>query len=477
MKKIKEKYIKIIFVLIMFTVCLTWSIFQPFNQGPDEHMKMDICKYLLEHNSLPHGGDEEIRNNVWGISYGFTPILSYMISALFMRIAMIFTTNETVLLTAGRLASILSYTGTVIMIMKIAEKIFNKKDIFKWLFIVLVSCLPQFVFLGTYLNNDSLAIFSASIILYSWIIGLQSNWNIKSCILLGVGVGICALSYYNCYGFILTSIILYIASFFIKKKGKIEEELTQDINITEKQVTNKEEKKVVKTEGPVKFDFKNFFKKAIIISIIALLIAGWWFIRNAIIYNGDFIGMKTSDEYAEKYAMEEYKPSQRETPYKQGFSLLYMLTGMNWITQTAFSFIGVFGNMSQQMPYIVYLAYLILFIIGFIGVIYYLIRNIKNKQYKENKNKLLLQIILVLNIIIPICLSLYYSYCSDFQPQGRYIMPMLIPFMYFITIGIKALIQKLCKNERVIKYIIIFLSMMLFIVPIICLFRYVIFKY
>ena len=36
----------------------------------------------------------------------------------------------------------------------------------------------------------------------------------------------------------------------------------------------------------------------------------------------------------------------------------------------------------------------------------------------------------VFALLIPNYLNAYYSYSSDFQPQGRYSMPMLIPLMY-----------------------------------------------
>ena len=32
-------------------------------------------------------------------------------------------------------------------------------------------------------------------------------------------------------------------------------------------------------------------------------------------------------------------------------------------------------------------------------------------------------------------MHLMYSYAFDYQPQGRYLLPMLIPAMYFITLG------------------------------------------
>ena len=55
---------------------LIWTVSQPYNSCPDEKMKWDICKYIAEHNSIPDGRDESIRDSIWGISYAFQPILT-----------------------------------------------------------------------------------------------------------------------------------------------------------------------------------------------------------------------------------------------------------------------------------------------------------------------------------------------------------------------------------------------------------------
>ena len=184
-KKMKrEKIAKFVFVIFVFLIYFIWACSQPYNAAPDEGMKYDICKYIVENNKLPHGGDEAIRSPIWGISYGFTPILAYMISSVFMRIVMLFTTNEFAILVGARFTSVLFGTLTVWMAMKIGEKLFQ--GMYRWLFVVLIACLPQFAFLGSYLNNDSLALFSISVIIYAWLIGKEQKWNLKSCILLSV---------------------------------------------------------------------------------------------------------------------------------------------------------------------------------------------------------------------------------------------------------------------------------------------------
>lgn len=451
-KKITKIIMTIIFAIYTFFLCFIWAKNISFDNAPDEEMKYDVCEYICNNLKLPHGGDESIRNSTWGISYAFTPILSYMFSGVFMRIVMHFTQNAFAIVFAARFVSILCMVGYVIMNAKIGDKLF--KGSYKWLYVAFVTFLPQVVFLGSYINNDSLALLSISIIVYSWIIGLEKNWNWKSCTLMAIGIGICALSYYNAYGYILCSVFIYCISSYIKK-----------INI------------------------KEFFKKGIVIALITFTLAGWWFVRNFILYDGDFIGLNVSKEYGEKYALEQYKPSNRLTPAHENMSLKYMLINKRWIHITIQSFIGLFGYMDVTMNKTFYTGYQAVGIIGLIGVIgnviilkiIGLIEKIKKKEYKKLKSeekgkikeKTLFTSIMIICIIIPIILSIYYSYYSDFQPQGRYIMPIIIPFMYFITKGINNILNFIIKNEKIQNMLVGIITIIWAIMPIIVFIKYI----
>ena len=448
----KSTIIKIIFLLYILTLCSTWAISMKYNNfigPPDERMKYDVCKYIYENKTLPHGGDEQIRDEIWGLSYGFTPILSYMFSAVFMKITSVFTSNTDIIFISSRFVSVICMVMYAFMNILISKKLFKDK-IYRYLFVALVTLLPQVVFLGSYLNNDALALLSISVIVYSWLIGLEKDWNYKSCILLGIGIGVCALSYYNAYGYILLSVIMYFTSNLIKK-----------------------------------ISIKTILKKGLIISAIAFLIAGWWFIRSIVLYNGDFLGLDTSRKYGELYAQEQYKPSNRSTPAKMNTPITSMLFDQKWIKTTIDSFIGYYGHMSIRMNDYIYLGYNIIFIIAIIGILFKLfkkiINRIKQKIDKEDKKEIgknqkekrLLNIIMFISIIIPIFLSIYYSYYSDFQPQGRYIMPIIIPFMYFIVKGIKTIADKLVKNCKIKNTILGSIICVWAIMPVIIYFVYI----
>ena len=400
-------------------------------------MKWDICKYIFENNKLPKGDEQAIRNPIWGISYAFQPILTYMIGAGFMKVASIFTIDKFSLVVAARLVSTVSMTLSIYFVIKIADKLFKDKEIYKILFVVFIAFQPITAFLASYINNDSTAVLATTMIIYLWILGLESNWKTKHCVLLGLAIGFCALTYYNAYGYILCSIILCLVS-----------------------VTSN------------KMKAKDVWQKILIVGLIAITFAGWWFVRNAILYNGDFLGINAQNECGDKYALHDYKPSTRLTFQKEGKSLIYMIVEKRWLNTTAVSFIGIFGYHTIMMSTKIYYCYLAIWVIGAIGCLI----NFKELfiYKKEEKNKYLLNYIFVASIIIPVLLSMYYSYASDYQPQGRYIMGIIVPFTYFLVKGIETLLEKFIKSEKIRNVIIIALMLLIIVISFKAIFGYII---
>lgn len=412
----REKRFEILYIGFIFVLLLIWSVSAKAATGPDEAMKYDVCKYIAANGHLPHGGDPSIRNGIWGTSYGFTPLLSYIISAVFLKIAYLFTEDAQSLYIAVRFTSVLCITGMTAMVIRIGHLLFEKRNS-RWLFIILTTLLPQVSYLGSYLNNDSFALLTISIIIYAWIRGMREQWDVKNCVLLAVGIGLCALSYYNAYGYILCSIPLFFFSY--RKSGKTRESTIR------------------------------MWKMAGLIAGIAFLIAGWWFIRNAVIYQGDFLGLTTSNQYAEKYAQAAFKPSLRPNPNHLGWSFYEMLISNNWIRDTLMSFVGLLGTTGLPMLGKIYKCIWVVILLGYLGIAAMVIKR------EKSRNSRILLVIFALSIVIPIGLSFYHSYWIDFQPQGRYLMPMLIPFMYFSVTGLEYIFEKFPAKVKWIPYIVI----------------------
>lgn len=435
-KGIKKEYkIEFIFLLAVFGYYFLWAYIQPFNVSPDEAMRYDVAKYIYNHGGvLPHGGDPEIRNEIWGISYAFSPIAAYMLGAYLMKIVSFVNANPFALLMAARLVSMFFGVGTVFFTIRIAKRVFQNKRI-AWLLILAVAFFPNLAFLSSYVNNDTMALFSTAFITYVWIRVMQEgSWNWKNCILLGVAVSVCAMSYYNAYGYALCSIILFIIVFMIGK--------------------NKKE------------CFKKMMVRGLAITGIFLALCGWWFVRNAVIYDGDFLGRRTMTEYAEKYAEEGYKPSDHITPQKEGQGVWEMVTGYGphpykWYGMVMRSFVGMYGHMNHLQPYGYYLIWWTFLLAGLAGSI--LIHPGRLFAVRKNKTWQLSGIVhwtMIAAMIIPNLLNIYYSYASDYQPQGRYSMPMFIPMMYFVVMGWQNIGKLFLKKERRVNVLIFHFCML-----------------
>ena len=430
-----------IFLAAVFIFITAWAVIQPFNSSPDESMRYDIVKYLVNHGTLPDGRDPEIRNEMWGISYAFNPILAYMIMAIPAKIVSLFTSSSMALVIAARMVNVVFGTVMAYLVMRIGEMLFEGKV--RWMFTCLVTFLPGVVFVHSYVNNDSMALLSSAWIVYAWVRSIREGWSLKICVHLALGISLCGLSYYNAYGFVLASMLFLASTILFAGNDK----------------------------GRVKF----LFARGGLIAAIVLALIGWWFIRNAILYDGDFLGWNISSQYKELYALEELKPSNRVTPQVSGMSIKDMMLWVpgewqhNWLITVAVSFVGTFGFLDIFMPYWSSKMYFLAFGIGIVGM-FLIIRPtffmrsrryekttmrledctlIEKKIWKEKLwNKMsIFHWCMAIAMVIPFILLVIYAYTSDFQAQGRYILPMVIPFMYFVTCGWQAILERLIRQE------------------------------
>ena len=393
---------EILFVAFCFFMYLAWSVIIPFNQAPDEEMRYLIPKFIYNHGYLPVGNESEIVNKVWGQSYAFQPILAYQVQALAMTAASVLGMAEGQLFYAARFVNVLISTGTVIIALQIGNQFFKGKNAL--FFAGLIALWPQFVFISVYVNNDALGFFSAMLIFYCWLLGRKKHWNLKTCILLGIGLSLCSLSYFNAYGFIFCSALLYAGDYFAHRR---------------------------------EWSAKRFIGYGCMILAICALLAGWWFVRSALLHNGDVLGLTSSSQLAEQIAQPAFKPSQMKNPQNSGLSFIQMLyTPFNkqkgWIYAAAMSFVGVFGNASVAMDL---KYYLLLAAELMVGMGAFLVMWFREKRQEMTASDAVWGVTLVMAILCPVCLCLYYSYTSDYQPQGRYFLSALIPAGYLIVLG------------------------------------------
>jgi len=386
---------------------------QPIGNPPDEYNRYLIPEYIVNHGTLPTGYEEEIRIYGYGFSYGFQPMLPYMLQGYTMRFVDLFTDSADVLFYTGRIVNFILGFLMAIVVLKLSKEWFTDSRL-RWTFAFLVTFLPQSIFIHTYINTDSCCMLSIAVMLLGLTRGIKTNFSPKTSVIMSIGIILCALSYYNAYGYILSCILLFISNFCCYSQKKF----------------------VIR--------YKELLSKGFFISAIVLLGISWWFIRSAILYNGDFLGLKTREECGLLYALPEYHPDTRVTWESQGFSLWDMITKSDFFTLSIMSFIGVFGAMTVTTSIWVYRFYKALFFVGILLALFLPVKytNAEKSLYSKRKwFSSFYHINMIFCILMPLFLSLYYSFHTDYQPQGRYILPALIPLCYYTVRGL----EKLCN--------------------------------
>lgn len=393
-------------IFVLFVVALSGFYLAAnisMDQCPDEYMRYPLAQWIAANHKLPTGFEKEIVNPVWGTSYGFAPYFPQIVGAVFMNIMSLFKDSDFALLFACRSVSVLSCTGAVFFCFRASRYVFQSRAA-RLLFPVIVGFLPQVTFLSCYVNNDAPSLFCSCMILYALLRGRNRHWDIKSCVLLAVGLSLAAITYYFCCGWIVISVIFYFYTV-----------------LTDETLNSGKEK------------WKRLLSHGFLIAGICLVLAGWYYIRNAVIYDGDILGFNQSSICRSIYSQAEGKTFYAGGPWKDTgkgfFEMVFSLRGpagkafpeeLPFVFSTYCSFIGVFGYFSIWLSTTYYKLYTVLFALGAAAFFF-----IPKKKNVKSKNTVGFWLCMLAAMVIPVFLSAYNSFNNDYSPQGRYIISLL----------------------------------------------------
>ena len=385
-------------ILLTFSFCLTGALLLPTEQCPDEAGRLLLSDWISATGRLPTGREKEVLIDGWGFSYALRPYLCAIVGAAFKSVAALFTDSPRVLLAASRMCSVLSVTGCCIFCLRLGGLLLERRSS-ALLFACLVCFLPQVMFLGMYQNNDSLSLFAVSMMLYYMAEGRCRKWPVKSCVGLAAGISIGLLSYYSVYGWILMCAVFCIAPVLL--------------------------------DGAISDKKGLILKRGALIAGLCILFAGWFFLRNYFVLDGDVFGLSSELRSREYFRPLGYVRYDYVCLRDRGISIIYFLKfgDFEWIRVSAQSFVGVFGYMIHYLPLALYRSYG--FVLAF-GMLLTLGIVIRQKQCKMDG---LLLLTMVMSVGITLALHFWQSYARDYQPQGRYIISLSLLLGYVVAFG------------------------------------------
>lgn len=396
--------VRVVLLVGFVTLCL-WNVFHiglgVMDGGPDEAMRALLPQAMVNGNLLPSGYDQEVIYSLGNWSYAFYPqMLGAYASAFFMKVAQLLGGSESLVFTSGRFASVLFGLVAVICCER-AVRFVTRRTTDSESRARLAGCVattmlafwPQFAFLSSYMNNDIVALCGVSMIVCALVLGMGEGWNYRRSALLGAGVTVSALGYWNSYGFVLMGIVLYLYSCL--------------------------------TQQPLEATRGRLVGVAAGIPAVCVLP---FFAVNLVRYH-DLLGMSAFREAYSRWLADGGEVLQH--PYEQGIRSLLLDT--DWVLSTTRSFVGFLGYMAVPMPFIFCLLYLGTAGIG-LGAFFS-----HRREFLATKGSRLIVVGSLLACVLCVYLSLYYSTRVDLQAQGRYVIYCLIPLIFSVSLGVSSL--------------------------------------
>lgn len=419
-----------------------------YDGGPDEYIRILVPKAIASGNLLPRGDDPATIGSVGGYSYAYYPqMLGPYVQALFMVIARLFgATSEAAQLIAARFCSVCFGVFGAWLAGQTVKVLVGERDAGgaglvgmhfaatggqannkpfrpalapeRWALLAtaLVGFWPQYAFLAAYVNNDIIAIAGVGLLLYALVCGTKRGWTFRRGLVFAAGIIVCALSYMNTYGYILVGVPFFIVSVWRQYRGG---------DPTDKQEALR-----------------------IILSAAALCaICCLPFFIVCLVRYGDPFG--NSAFAAAHAAWVQETLTETMQPYQGSF--WQMLTDADFFNLLYKSYVAYFAYMAipAPAPYCAAMlgATILLALVGAITVL----------CAEHKRDKALLAIMFAAGLIT-IFLMYWRSYTTDAQPQGRYILPTLIPLCVASVLGLRAIIGRLnLRTQQTIIALCIFL--------------------
>ena len=352
------------------------------HQFPLYYMIASGIQYLAGNNPVMYKIIGNEKNVNFGGKENLVPVYNHVYNEIF------YTEKDKTLFYKLRIFQVLISLINVFVIYKIAGFYFHDEK-YKLLCAFIAAAVPQFAFVSSYINNDTLANLFASLIVLSFLIFLKEK-SFKSIVIFSIVFSISLLVKKTMFFFF--PVIALVGIYMVFRK---------------------------------QIDLKTFGVKVFGIILFVSIVTLWFFLRNINLYNDVFLS----------------KVEMLTVPYYVDMKPLFSFYFIYPFVPGLFgSFWGVFGWMNVALPFF---AYALLFL--------FVITNFLFLLKKYNLKSIFVSKILFAALSIISCLGgiIYYNTLYS-QHQGRFLFPVLSFIVVGLAYGIKTISEKFIKENIVI---------------------------
>lgn len=313
-----------------------------------------------------------------------------------------------------RFVSMLMGVGTILLTFATAREVFPSPD-HKPLALcaaATTALLPTFTFVSSTVNNDNLAALVGSALCYWLVRVLGRGTSLLDGIALGLLAGLALLSKMNTLGLLpVVFLVLLVNRVRRRHKGSFD---------------------AVQSRRNLPLHILRGVGVRLSIMLLALcvclLVAGWWYARNVLVY-GDLFAFKAVNEMAAAVLVGETVSSAEPVSRSRWLLQLFMVLGTHY---------GAFGCVTVKAPLILWLCYMSMLLVAVIGFAVAFIRGMLNS----------IQISQVAVAVLAILL-IYTTMIYNSVGQGRLLFPAVAFTSLLIAVGTSGFFGLLTGNKLV----------------------------
>jgi len=414
----------VLVVIAYLALGITYALYTPLWQAPDEPAHFNYIKYVAEERHLPVMGMgdypleylEEIKArrfpldmSVESMRYeSWQPPLYYSLGAAIYWATCSWPLASQVV--ALRFFSLLLGLGVVLLAYRLVREMFPESDLLALGTAAFVAVVPMHVAMTAAINNDGLAELIISSILLGCVKLLKRGLSARRLITLGVLAGLGLLAKNTT----VVSAALIVASLWMAMR--------RDLGGNSS---------------------KGWARALALVFLPALLVSGGWFLRNALVYGFD-------DPLIWKRHAQVVQGQLTTAQYLMGHSWQGWLG--DFLRTTFRSFWAQFGWMAVPVDRRIYLLLWLLCGLAGLGVLLFIIRQWRGWRIEHEPLDMLsprrlsfvqLQELALLCLSTGLTLASYLWYNRQFvQFQGRYLFPAIVPLGVGFTLGLSEVLSR-----------------------------------